>query len=43
MDEKSKLRLQSFHIREWEEDENQLTEQQRVRKCICRKEKRKIH
>lgn len=34
MDEKSKLRLQSLRIREWEEDGNQITGQQRVRECI---------
>lgn len=36
MDEKSKLRLQSLHIREWEEDGNQITEQQSVEKGIHR-------
>lgn len=43
MDEKSKLRLQSLHIREWEEDGNQITEQQKVRECIHRKKPRKIY
>lgn len=37
MDKKSKLRLQSLRIREWEEDGNQITEQQRVREYIHRK------
>lgn len=37
MDEKSKLRLQSLRIREWEEDGNQITEQKKARECIHRK------
>lgn len=43
MDEKSKLRLQSLRIREWEEDGNQITGQQRVRECIHGGKRRKIY
>lgn len=41
MEKKSKIRLQPLHVREWEEDGNQITEKQRVSECIHRKKQGK--
>lgn len=43
MDEKSKLRLQSIPLREWEEDGNQITEQQSIGKRYTQRRMREIY